>query len=233
MGKVIKIGHLRFDTKKNALNHFKSILNSYDYGQKLTDSDFADVSELIKTHREATEKIGVGIKELRVEKITYNTRCFHIIREDSSLEFFSYVKCINGSTPPFTKFSRVCRDSIKDDIRSVKQQYFDRYSNKGKVKCQETGEFCSWEELVIDHRQPNTFSVIVDRFVEINQIDVDSVKYVENDMYGSRFKDDSLTEKFKNYHKEKANLRIVKRSKNQSRAHQGRINRQNKDLKIK
>lgn len=232
MKKQIQIGHLAFDTKKDALAHFKKILNSYDYGQILNDLDYRDVEELIKTHKRAEEKIGVGIKEIRVEKITYNTRCFQFIRNDLSVEFFSYIKCITGSTPPFTKFSKACRDAVKDDIRNVKQQYFNKFSKKSRVKCQETGELCLWSELTVDHRQPNTFSVIVDRFIEVNKLNVSSIEYVDNDTFGSRFKDDDLTEKFRNYHRDKANLRIVISNKNQGRAHQARINRQKKDLKI-
>jgi len=41
-----------------------------------------------------------------------------------------------------------------------------------------------------------------------------------------------LKEKFIEYHKEKANLRIVKKNKNLGRSHQAQIGRQKKDLKI-
>lgn len=38
------------------------------------------------------------------------------------------------------------------------------------MKCQETGKLLKWEQLNVDHRQPNTFSIIVDRFVELRNI---------------------------------------------------------------
>jgi len=43
------------------------------------------------------------------------------------------------------------------------------------VKCQESGELLSWKELVIDHRQLNTFSVIVDRFIEVFKNNISAV----------------------------------------------------------
>ena len=46
------------------------------------------------------------------------------------------------------------------------------------------------------------------------------------------FTDIELTENFKKYHKEKANLRLVMKGKNLGRSHQARINRQQKDLTI-
>lgn len=228
MRKPIQIGRLFFNTKKDALSYYKEILNSYDFGGILNTDDYSDVYNLLTTHKNATKKIGVGLKEIRVDDITYKTKCFQVIRTDMSSDFFSYIKCINGKTPPFTKFSKACREEVKEDIREVKLSYFKKLSSKGRVKCQETGDLCLWEELTVDHRQPNTFSIIVDRFIEVHNIDIEKVEYIDNDTYGSRFKDKSLIIEFQKYHKNKANLRIVKRLKNQGRAYQGRVTRQKK-----
>lgn len=228
----MQIGNKEFKYKKDALSHYKKILNDYDFGEKLNIDDYNDVYNLLKIHKNATKKIGVGLKEIRVNKITYRTKCFQVIRTDMSVEFFSYIKCINGKTPPFTKFSKVCREVVKEDIREVKLSYFKKFSIKGQVKCQETGDLCLWEELTVDHRQPNTFSIIVDRFIEVYKIDIEEVEYIDNDTYGSKFKDKSLIIDFQKYHKDKVNLRIVKKRKNQGRAYQGRVTRQKKDLTI-
>lgn len=102
-----------------------------------------------------------------------------------------------------------------------------------RVKCQEAGELCKWEELVVDHRQTNTFSIIVDRFIELHNIDINSIEYIEiiDGVYD--FNDKEISTKFKEYHKNKANLRIVKKGKNSGRAHQARVKQQKKDLRIK
>ena len=52
-----------------------------------------------------------------------------------------------------------------------------KYPQKGQAKSQETGKLLNWEELNIDHRQPNTFSVIVDRFIELNNINLKGMEY--------------------------------------------------------
>lgn len=232
MKKQIHIGNLIFPYKKDALLYFKKILNSYDFGETLEQNDFYDVLSLLKLHARANEKIGAGIKEIKVDEIRYKTKCFHLVRVDLSTSIFSYTKCINGSPSPLIKFSKACREIIGNDLREVKLSYFRKSSKKGRVKCQETGELCVWEELNVDHRQPNTFSVIVDRFIEIYQIDLASVEYNETIDNILEFKNSSLSEKFKNYHKNKANLRLVKKSKNLGRSHQARITRQKKDLII-
>ena len=208
------------------------ILNSYEYGEKLKDDDFKDLFELLENSKNFKYNEGVGIKSIRVVEVRYKTRAFEIIRNDNTTKIFSYISRISSPKSNFTIFSSACRNITNDDLRMVKQEYFDRFSKNGKVKCQESRELCSWEELVVDHRQPNTFSIIVDRFIELNKINIDKIDYVQLAKGGYIFKDSELINKFKNYHQEKANLRIVKKELNSSRTYQGRIKKK-KDLKIK
>lgn len=233
MKKQIIIGKYNFNFKKDALSFYKKILNSYEYGDILNDKDFESVINLLKTHEDAERKIGIGIKEIKVDKVRYNTKCFHLVKNDLTTDIFSYTKCINGKYSPMTKFNRTCREIITEDLRLVKQAYFDKKSKKGRVKCQETNELCSWEELNVDHRQPNTFSIIVDRFIEINNIDINTVEYLEIIDAVNNFKDKHIAVNFKKYHKEKANLRLIKKGLNLGRSFQAKIGRQKKDLRIK
>ena len=233
MRKPIKIGDIEFATKKDALTHYKTILNSYDFGNELETKDFNDVMNLLETHPRVKEKMGVGIEKIRIAKVKFNTKSFELVRFDSSTEFFSYTKRINAPKSAFTKFREACRQVIQEDLRNVKLAYFDKFSKKGKVKCQETGELLKWEDLSIDHRQPNTFSVIIDRFVELNNLDLYEINYFQIGGDMDEFADDELKEKFRQYHSEKANLRIVKKELNLGRSFQARVNRQKKDLIIK
>ncbi len=229
----MRIGSKEFKYKKDALNYYKEILNSYKFGEVLKEKDKEKIIELLSIHPDFKRKFSNGIKEIIVDKIPkYNSKAFHILDNNSELEVFSYIKCINGNKPPLTIFSSTCRNIVQDDINKVKLQYFKDNSKKGEVKCQETGELCKWDDLVIDHRQPNTFSVIVDRFIEVNHIDITSIEYIEvlDGVYS--FKNDEISQKFREYHKEKANLRIVRKSKNSGRAYQARVKKQKKDLKI-
>ena len=139
----------------------------------------------------------------------------------------------NTEYTPEKLFYVACRNSIQSDIRSVKQDYFDKNSIKGQVKCQETGILSKWTELAVDHRQPSTFSIIVDRFKEVNRIDLDTIEYTSNEQNQIIFQDESWTENFKKYHREKASLRIVRTECNSSRTGMARIKRTTKDLTIK
>jgi hypothetical protein len=230
--KKIEIGEREFATKKDALNHFKTILNSYEFGMNLNKDDLKDILDLLETHPNVKEKIGVGIEYVRIAKVQYNTKSFELVRTDGSTEFFSYTKRINAPKTDFTKLREACRQAIQEDLRNVKLAYFDRFSKKGQVKCQESGDLAKYEELNVDHRQPNTFSVIVDRFVELNKLDLKKINYLQIDGGPNELADENLKEEFRQYHRDKANLRIVKKSLNLGRSFQSRVNRKKKDLTI-
>lgn len=139
----------------------------------------------------------------------------------------------NTKYTPEKLFYIACRNAIHDDIKKVKQEYFDKNSVKGQVKCQETGILSKWTELVVDHRQPNTFSIIVDRFKEINRVELDFIEYTSNDQNQIIFKDETWAEQFRKYHMDKACLRIVRTECNSSRTGLARVKRTSKDLTIK
>ena len=228
----MRIGNKEYKYKKDALIYFKKILNSYEPNQVVNECDFEDLIGLIKIRPDSKAKIGIGIDNIKVTEVRYKTKCFELVRNGGSSDIFSYLKCINGKYKPLAKFSKTCRETINEDLRNVKLTYFKKHSSKGKVKCQETGRLCKWEELNVDHRQPNTFSVIVDRFIEVHLIDINKVDYTEVVDGVYNFTDSKLAKKFRSYHKDKANLRLVMKGKNLSRSHQARINRQQKDLTI-
>lgn len=233
MSKPIEIGEIEFATKKDALTHYKTILNAYNFGEELTTSDFNDIMNLLETHPRRKEKIGVGIDTVRITKVQYNTKSFELVRIDGSTEFFSYTKRINAPKTNFTKFREACRQAIQDDLRSVKLDYFEKHSKKGQAKRQESNELAKYEDLNVDHRQPNTFSVIVDRFIELNNLNIEKIEYTQVDGGPNGLKDDKLKQEFIKYHQDKANLRIVKKDLNLGRSFQARVNRQKKDLTIK
>jgi len=260
---LIKIGQKTYKFKKDAIEHYKAILNSYDFGQSLNDTDFNDLLDLLDygysnylaeleiSENDKTEEFEVNdkveiidndteneleitIDDIKVSRVQFNTKCFELFYSNNTSAYISYLMIINNTKyTPEKLFYAACRNSIHNDIRAVKKEYFDRHSAKGQVKCQETGLLSQWAELVVDHRQPNTFSVIVDRFKEINSVDLSKIEYTSNEQNHIVFKDSNLTEQFKKYHKEKATLRIVKKECNSSRTSLARIKRTSKDLTIK
>ncbi len=243
---MIQIGDKIYKFKKDALNHYKGILNSYKFGDSLREKDFDDLIELIDydnsffnndneiSNEIIDDKVDFEIIDIKIAKVQFGARCFEVIYSDYSTWLMSYILMINRPKDnPDSNFNIACRSAIQKDMRDIKKKYFFHNSKKGYVKCQETGIESKWEDLAVDHRQPNTFSVIVDRFKELNRIDVSNIEFEFNEDNMLVFKDKELTELFRNYHKEKANLRIVRKECNLSRTGMARIKRTNNDLTIK
>ena len=245
----IIIGNKSFKSKKEALSFYKSVLNKYDFGQSLNDEDYRLVLDLLDygSFFGDTEALDNGstildgdvadgesvVVDIRIGKAQFSTKCFEVVYSDMNSQFISYILLINQQKANLISyFAKACRNSVIKDIRAVKQSFFDKHSEKGFVKCQETGIDSKWEELVVDHRQPNTFSVIVDRFIELNQIDLNEIEYKVNEDNHLVLEDESLAEKFRAYHKEKANLRIVRKERNLSRSGLAKNQKQNKDLTV-
>lgn len=224
-----------FDFNKNILDKivedFKTINKSINIE---IDSDTKRIIYLDSrpAFNEFVEK-EIEIIDIQVSKVQFNTKCFEVFYSDQTSCIISYLMIINNTKyTPEKLFYVACRNSIHSDIHAIKQGYFDKNSKQGQVKCQETGVLSKWTELVVDHRQPNTFSIIVDRFKEVNRIDLDSIEYTVNEQNHIVFKNDRLTEEFKQYHKEKASLRIVRTECNLGRTGMARVKRTTKDLTI-
>lgn len=47
MRKPFRIGEKEYQFKKDAIGHYKAILNSYDFGKSLNDSDYEDIIALL------------------------------------------------------------------------------------------------------------------------------------------------------------------------------------------
>ncbi|MDP8201592.1 MAG: DUF3223 domain-containing protein [Candidatus Tenebribacter burtonii] len=228
----LMIGKKLFASKKEALEFYKSILNSYNFGESLKGHHFTSIFDLYETHPEFDKKKSNDIIDIKITKSKYNNKCFEFIYNDGTKKLFSYTKRINLPKNDFTKFSEACRQAIQEDLIKVKQTYFRNYAKNGKAKCQETGELLKYDDLCIDHRQPNTFSIILDRFIELNDIDLTKIEYLSIEGDPDELKNVKLKNSFNIYHKKKSTLRIVNKCLNSKRSFQARVKRQKKDLTI-
>jgi len=90
------VGHLNFKSKTEITSYYKTMLNSYFLGETVSASDFNELFELLRFHHGYDIKVAKGIRNIKVDRMMYNTRCFHIIHDDGSCIDFSYIECIKG-----------------------------------------------------------------------------------------------------------------------------------------
>ena len=222
----ITIGEFEFNTKKEAKELYKDILNNSNLDEALKGEAFNYVMALLLNHPNVNTKMaGQQVKSLIVSQGKYQSnRCFHLIREDDSIEDFSIGKCIDGEYSGFRKFSIAARQVVEDELLQYKIKYFEEKGNKdNKVKCTISGELISKDEAHVDHREPFTFSAIVHFFIQSKNIDLDKIKYCNENQYGNIFEDTALINEFNEWHKQNAILRIVSKSKNMSKGYLARV----------
>ena len=84
---MIQIGNKSYKYKKDALNHYKSILNSYKFGDSLNESDFNDLFDLLDYDSSFYNDENFNINEsidnqenrkiigIKIAKVQFNTKC--------------------------------------------------------------------------------------------------------------------------------------------------------------
>lgn len=218
------IGTKNFKTKKEALEYYKIILNFYIPMQELNDNDFEDIKNLYLYDKKLED---MQIKKIIVDNHTKykNVKCFYLIFNDDVKEIFSYRLAINGCLSKEQLFSNACRESISIRLKGLKRKIF----KNRPVKCAISTRELEWEEAHIDHKNPLTFSVIVKAFIAVNNIDINTVEYINNNGL-IFFKDNNLAISFDEFHKKMAVLRIISKEENLKRSGNSRVKPTSKDF---
>ncbi len=224
-GQPREIGDNAFSSKSTAEEFYRQILNKGSIGRDLDDGEFRVLMDLLALHPRVTEKIGVGVTRFSIGTSEYGTRAFLLHREDGSHEDFSYLKCIGGDHKPFSEFSRACRRSVEGRIHEWKASQMD-----GKtVRCAVSGEVVTFREAHVDHKPPQTFSVIVKAFTIAGDIDLLAVRYRRSSIFGVELEDTGVADAFDRFHKKMAVLRIVRAAENLRTSYAARITPTAKD----
>jgi len=205
-----------FFSKKAMQSHFQMILAQSVIGADLPEDEFLDCLDLFKRHPEYEQKVGCGIRSVRVilDPIYFN-RCFWIYRFDGSNTDISYRTCIDAKPRGAKeKFLSACRYSISNQIVAFKAKQF---KDGSPVFCKITGKQVQRHECDVDHLHP--FSFLIADFVKIKNIDIDAIEYVDRGdghmVY--EFLDKQLEADWKSFHYRHAVLQITKSEANQAK----------------
>ncbi|TKY70899.1 DNA-directed RNA polymerase IV subunit 1 [Spatholobus suberectus] len=84
---------------QNLTSASRCILNKYSIDELLSESDRSTMLRVLHFHPRRSEKFGIGPQDIKVgwHPKYKDSRCFHIVRTDGSVEDFSYRKCILGA----------------------------------------------------------------------------------------------------------------------------------------
>jgi hypothetical protein len=230
MGRTqISLADRQFPDKATVRRYCSSILSSQPVGGRLPDDIAKFLIAVIKHHPRALEKLGAGVRCLRVAAHPiYRSRMFVIERVDGTLTDFSFLDAIAGigrpandndpTTPPPTSrrdFARAARNAIREQVemfRTAAQLTSD--DRLGHVRCAVSNRLLPIDECDVDHEAPWDFRSIVEAFVTERHVEIANVPIAG---YGDgeterRFVDKAFAGDFARYHLARASLRIVARS---------------------
>jgi hypothetical protein len=233
---ALEIGALSFSAKSAAYEHFRAMLYRHPVGSHIPDPDATELTWLLERHPEFKDKLGSGIERFSVRNALYGTKCFEIVRTDGSTTDFSFNSCIEGKRPSdLSEAITALRAEVADDIMQKKRHWFDENGDhEGKVPCAITGTRVTIDEAHADHAPPRSFGTLAIAFLEARGIAPDRsfVTPPADNQYQPRIADKELAEIWRTYHHKIAVIRIVSKGANLSRAHEGKVKRKDKQLRL-
>ncbi len=233
---AIIIGNKEFKFQKDALAYFKDMLSRHRKNATIDGEDNLSLLSLIERHPEAVHKIGSGVKRFYKAPADMGTSCFWLERVDGSNTDFSYITAVKAKGKSlYQEFAEACRNSIQPDLTRTKECFFENNADSdGCVECEISGERIAIYESHLDHKKPMTFQVIVRTFIEAHEIEInrDMLSEPKDAQFTTEFTDLSIKERFKKYHHNIAQLRIINTKSNLSLGGSERITRSKRPVAI-
>src|SRR6185312_5660493 len=165
--KPIVVGARVFASKKDATVACQSLLKQ----KTLTPADQAFLADLLELHHERDQKVGCGVAEFYVGADGFGGRCFWLRRLDGSTTDWSFKTCITPPSPESEALAAFRRAILVQ----VRQHHESAFAESRFVNCAITGKPVQREFAHVDHRPPNTFLRLVNRFLEAEGLQLGSV----------------------------------------------------------
>lgn len=215
---VIVLDGVTFRTKRDAVEFFRRMLGKYALDQTVTPDDQRLLTALVARHRHADDLLSRPIAAFRVVKgeLYGNSRRFEIVRDDGSVNEFSYLKCIS---PPSDGHRDDVLWAFRCDVIDQTRAFHDTaFSGASTVACAITGKPVKRSDSHVDHAPPLTFQVVAYNFLtEIGLRIQDVAVTLEGHLDSCAAKylaDRELAARWQEYHRRHARLRITSKKAN-------------------
>jgi len=203
----IVIGTRVYNRKQDAESAIYEVRDRYVGANAMSDDD-EFLRDLVALHPDAEEKIGQGIDHFEARR-NGNNICFRVVRTDGTETDFSFLKCLNGSSPEVLARSAM-RHAVRDQLVPIREKAI-----ACGAPCPITGATLTRENCHADHDAP-TFIEIADGFAASVGGYEKIVTVAEDGTFGRRFADAVQGERWSEFHREHANLRAVSKKANLS-----------------
>jgi hypothetical protein len=208
---------MEFKTKAELTAYCRRIRETTPTDQPITGEIHDFLLALLERHPEAAKKIGCGVAhfEVRVNNHVAPSLGMWLVRTDGSETDWSPRECISP-TSRRSKVLSACRNAVMHQIRDfqrVQREKFGLY-----MKCPITGESVMTGLAHVDHALPKTFERLVEMFLDGEGLAFSTVELSseEDGVFCDRFADPDLELRWRRYHYQNAELRLVSAKANLS-----------------
>ena len=206
MAKPISFGNYHFRTKKSATDEIRTRISKYSHKEKLDNDDELFFRSLFTLHGNYEDKKGAGIDHIEVEIDEFRNHCLYIHRDDDTKIDISWVTCLKQKTQKQIVSNAFGR-AVKERIITFKETQLLLVP-----KCPYLEIELTKENSNVTYRNP-TFNELIDSFLAERNLNYELVELTnpeatDGDQRG-QLTDDTLKEEWKDFHKEKANLKLI------------------------
>ena len=226
-GKPVELATQSFANQAEATAFFKTMLNTYEPKDRVSDDDALHLAALLERHTEYDQKVGCGVGHFTVMMTEHGTQCFRVIRKDGSGTDFSYLHCIKGRAPSHKQeVAQAFRQAVRIDLFKARDKFFSTHKDAdGLVACGKTGERIAPEDGHMDHMPPMTFEVIVTTFLQGRGLRLEDVPISQgaDEQVATTLTDKAISDAFRQYHEGVARLEFVEDRLNLAQSSKNRL----------
>ena len=183
---------------KDSLAYLRAILALYKVGTVIDDRHFKeDLLEVFKNHPYKTALPPCEVVVTHNQQYGKQSKCFGIIDSTQELILFSIQ---NVAVKPFNlsaEIAKIFRFYVSNDLKQKKESLIKQYG----LLCMKDKAPCDRSNLTLNHDHPYEFNKIVETFLRSNSIVLNENLLELSSNQQLVFKDTSLLEKFRVYHK--------------------------------
>jgi hypothetical protein len=159
--------------------------------------------------------LGCGIRKILLKE----TECvyqgiyrFHVECRDGSCSSFEWQEAYDDAYHNFKdkSFAHDVETALRAAVLPQLIQYKEMLSKDSQMELIShiSGIALPWEKAVVQHF-PVTFEMLVDAFLNENQLKIEQVKLAFDDQHAYRLRDPDLLDRWRVFHRSQANYRII------------------------
>jgi hypothetical protein len=216
---MLTIGAEAFPSAAAAERRIRDILSRYAKVasmERIAGEDRAFVEALIRRHPRAEKIIDCGIAHICVQRVPFQEHLqrFVVIRTDGSWRDFSWRKCLHP-TSALDDVRRICRRLVADQVAGFARAFWREHP--GGARCPVLGVPITPKTSHVDHAPP-LFHELVQAWLDAERLVPDDIEIAYKTGYQgcSEFADPLLAERWREFHRAHARLRVVSAQANLS-----------------